>query len=149
MQAIGGVAHTNIDPGRPVVEELYPDSTYIGSLKSKDISSPPVFDVIAGSINVKFRQSLFNKDFVYTPLDVGDLVISEQSATTITPLTPSHIVPFSQDLIVPIRFSREAGSVGLDISVPTTDALKYYHLSITQQPDVIGRTVELLDGGVI
>jgi hypothetical protein len=149
MQAISEAAQANVDPERPIIEELYPDSTYISGLKSKSISSPPVFDVIAGSINVKFRQRLFDRYFTFVPLDIGDLVISEQSATTITPLVTNHIVPFSQDLTVPLQFSKDVGFVGLDVSFPVPAAIKYYHLKIMQQPDVIDKTVELMNGGVI
>ena len=144
MQAVVEAAGANVDSSKAVIEELYPDSDYVKNLRSKEVSPSPIFNVIAGSINVKFKQRLFDKDFTFVPLDVGDLFMSENSATTITPMAPDQIIPFSQDLTVPLRFSRDGGVIGLDVSVPTFDALKYYHLKIMQQNDVLNKAVDLL-----
>lgn len=149
MQSIGEVAQINVDPGKPVVEELYPDSDYVKNLRLINIDSPPIFDTIAGSISIKFKQRLFGRDFTFIPLDMGDLIMSEQSATTITPLIPNYIVPFSQDITVPLRFSRDGGFIGLDVSIPYLSAIRYRHLEISQQQDVVNKVTDLLSGDLI
>jgi len=119
------------------ISYLYTDSPYFLELQSKVINKKPIFDTVAGNLNLEFQQKILYYTVKDTLIDVGDSVVSKSSAFGISPpLEQGHKWSFRQSLPVPLFFIHTGGAPGLAIDFPLISSLRYIHTYLPLQDEV-------------
>ena len=131
----------------PATIQQRPGSTFLGELNSFVYESTPAFHAIAGDIDAAFRQSLFHFRLVSGKFSIGDIVVSKPSALAI-PTTGVSKKVFSDEAITVIGdvFLERIGNIyQYSVDLPYPGELKYWHLNLAQQPEIVEYVVGRLN----
>ena len=136
-----------LEPGSYALTDMDLKSEFIQNLDLLPYNPSIEYSTIYGSIDTDIFMRLFNLELISKIGDVGDLVVSGFSASTVSPFQPSTKYKFSDTdrYRIPAymqSISKFGFSIGFDFS--TIGSLRYMHTEIYKQPEVKARILKIL-----
>lgn len=126
------------NPDSIAAREMTPQSSTLFELGSI-LKHPEIkYYTIFGSIKLHYEFSLFNLKLSSETYDVGDVVVLEPSATTVSGYQPSKKIQFSDTLShnIPLALGRLGQGFAITSDVADLMSNPYFHNNLTRQPDV-------------
>jgi len=143
-------------PGQPLdtesfaVKQLLPSSAFIYNLNEKPLDPEDGFYTIGSNMKLFVEQDVFLFGLKASSQDLGDLVVLSESALNIPPVGETRTL-FEDEINLGI------GAIKLEVeglqvlkafkqTLDTDPMFRYWHMRLIQQPEVIKRIVEVLNG---
>jgi pimeloyl-ACP methyl ester carboxylesterase len=128
----------DLDASRVAEQEMTPGSNVLRSLDGLTFNPDIQYFTIYGSIKYQYDYNLFDLRLSSKSLDVGDGVVLESSATTVSSTQRSTPLKFADGKAydIPIVLSMMSTGYTFASDVPLTALSPYFHNNLTKQPDV-------------
>jgi pimeloyl-ACP methyl ester carboxylesterase len=136
---------TPLDLRNPAPNQLIPDSDFLDVMNSF-VYQAPYFNAVYGDLDLQFKQRLFHFELSSPRVSVGDGIVAAASAQAIPAvnLTKQLMTDHNQYFSSFIRILKQNNSYVYQLDFGTTDELKYFHLNLPNQQDVIDHVLSVI-----
>jgi len=126
--------------------QMRPASEFLGYFNSVVYGSKLAFQAIAGDIDLQLSQNLFHFKLLSSRISLGDGIVDVGSAVGVPAMdiTQDHFSDKTRYIQGTLLLVRAEKTYKYTIDLASADDLRYFHLSLPKQPEVVQQVLDFL-----